>query len=309
MFKSSAAFSQVILSSSNETNTSNLTYPLVPLHQTNYSRCDCVVFRMDDVQDYWKDAAQIAAMNLFITKNQSLSVGIIMHAFGNDSHIVRKVTEGNIKGLFELALHGWDHVDYTKLSEQQQRDLLLVANEKMKILFGYPSNIFITPYGPFNNGTILAMKQIGLSILSATLPDEERFNHGKSIYFSGSHIIRVPNSPDKLVVNHLPGMTFFGIDENGSWIPNSFQKILSDVDSNILRYGYAVIVFHPQDLVQYDHQAGKLTSLLNVSRVKELSSLIDLISHKRPVTTFSKILGIEVQSLNHNTSPMNRKST
>ena len=33
--------------------------------------CNCVVFRMDDIQDVFVDKAQIAAMNLFISKDQS----------------------------------------------------------------------------------------------------------------------------------------------------------------------------------------------------------------------------------------------
>ena len=37
-----------------------------------------------------------------------------MNYVGNDSKIINKVREGDKKGLFELALHGWNHVDYTK---------------------------------------------------------------------------------------------------------------------------------------------------------------------------------------------------
>ena len=96
--------------------------------------CDCVIFRMDDVQDYWIEPAQIAPMNLFISKNQSLSLGLIMHTVGNDSKIINKVGEGYHKGLFELALHGWDHIDYSKLTEQEQQYSLQKANEKMKTL-------------------------------------------------------------------------------------------------------------------------------------------------------------------------------
>ena len=47
--------------------------------------CDCVIFRMDDIQDFWIEQGQIAPMNLFISKNQSLSLGLIMHNIGNDS--------------------------------------------------------------------------------------------------------------------------------------------------------------------------------------------------------------------------------
>ena len=72
------------------------------------SFCNCVVFRFDDIQDYYHRSAQLAIMNEFIHKNQSLSLGLIMHIFGNDSEVKDKVIEGFASGLFELDLHGWD---------------------------------------------------------------------------------------------------------------------------------------------------------------------------------------------------------
>jgi hypothetical protein len=128
--------------------------------------CRCVIFRLDDVQDNYLQSAQLAQMNLFISKNQSLSLGIIMSGIGNDTNIIDKVREGDKKGLFELAVEGWKHVDYTKLNEQEQKDTLIKANEKMQKLFGHKSDIFITPFGTFNNDTITAMSQLGLRILS-----------------------------------------------------------------------------------------------------------------------------------------------
>jgi peptidoglycan/xylan/chitin deacetylase (PgdA/CDA1 family) len=65
--------------------------------------------------------------------------------------LLGRVGEGSEKGLFELGLHGWDHVDYTKLSESEQESILQSANEKMKKIFGNISDIFIEPYGYFKN--------------------------------------------------------------------------------------------------------------------------------------------------------------
>jgi peptidoglycan/xylan/chitin deacetylase (PgdA/CDA1 family) len=112
---------------------------------------------MDDIQDDWLNSAQVAVMNLFVSKNQSLSLGSIMHIMGNDSKIVDKVKEGFHKGLFELDLHGRDHINYTKLNENQQRDSLSNADAKMERLFGAKSIVSIPPYDVFNNDTIKAM--------------------------------------------------------------------------------------------------------------------------------------------------------
>ena len=101
--------SEVTIKSSNISSHTTITKPL----------CNCVVFRMDDIQDYWIEPGQLTPMNLFMSKNQNLSLGVIMHVIGNDSKIVDKIREGSHKGLFELALHGWDHVDYTNMSENK----------------------------------------------------------------------------------------------------------------------------------------------------------------------------------------------
>src|SRR5919112_2826103 len=74
---------------------------------TAHSNCDCVVFRMDNIQDYWVRAGQLAAMNQFIFRNQSVTLGIIMDSVGDDSEIINKIKQGSASGLFELATHGW----------------------------------------------------------------------------------------------------------------------------------------------------------------------------------------------------------
>ncbi|MGB8035854.1 MAG: polysaccharide deacetylase family protein, partial [Nitrososphaeraceae archaeon] len=143
---------------------------------------------MDDIQDFWIEQGQIAPMNLFISKNQSLSLGLIMHNIGNDSKIIDKVGEGYHKGLFELALHGWDHIDYSKLTEQEQQYSLQKANEKMKHLFGSTSNIFIPPNDPFNNDTLKAMSRLGIQILSSVEYEDRNLNFNKNIFVANGNV-------------------------------------------------------------------------------------------------------------------------
>jgi hypothetical protein len=45
---------------------------------------------MDDIQDVFVDEAQIAAMNFFISKDQHLSLSLIMNEIGNDLRITGK---------------------------------------------------------------------------------------------------------------------------------------------------------------------------------------------------------------------------
>ena len=82
--------------------------------------CNCVIFRMDDIQDYWIEQGQIAPMDSLYPKIKVYPWDYRQNVLSNDSKIINKVKEGFNRGLFELALHGWNHTDYTKLSEQEQ---------------------------------------------------------------------------------------------------------------------------------------------------------------------------------------------
>jgi peptidoglycan/xylan/chitin deacetylase (PgdA/CDA1 family) len=267
---------------------------------TNNTRCNCVVFRMDDIQGGWIENAQLAPMNLFISKNQSLTLGLIMNYMpnSNDSKIISKVHEGEQKGLFELALHGWNHVDYTKLSEQEQKDTLIQANEKMQGLFGHKSNIFITPLDRFNNATIKAMSQLGLRILSSGAKAENNFGQNKSVFIDDG---KINNNETRQVVYHLPTTITYHDFINGTWIKIPLKDILAAVDNNIAKYGYAVIVLHPQDfaksIVAVDKN-GQYVNLVDLNEIADLSHLIDSILSKNiHITSFSKIVGIEPMSL------------
>ena len=253
------------------------------------SPCNCVVFRMDDVQDNFVDTAQLAAMNLFLSKNQSLTVGLIMNSIGNDSKIMGQVAEGYHKGLFELALHGWDHVDYTQLNEQQQQYSLKEANEKMQKLFGNTSDIFITPYGTFDKNTLKAMGQLGIKILSAATYSDKN----SSIFNANANNNSKSNqSSEQSVVYHMPGMSLFKDDEhNKAPVKTPIGQILSDVDSNIKKYGYSIIIFHPQDFVKTDQHGNVISKALVMSQMNDLSRLVDSVLSKHiQITSFSKIL-------------------
>src|SRR5919199_788616 len=113
-------------------------------HESNFTKpCNCVIFRMNDIQDYWLEQGQIAVMDLFLSKNQSLTLGIQSDSIGNDSKILNKVKEGFNRSLFELAINGWNNTDYNKTSEQRQSKTLFDSNIKLLSLFSNKSKIFI----------------------------------------------------------------------------------------------------------------------------------------------------------------------
>jgi 3D (Asp-Asp-Asp) domain-containing protein/peptidoglycan/xylan/chitin deacetylase (PgdA/CDA1 family) len=287
-------------------------------HHDQGTSCNCVVFRMDDLQDYWIRTAQITGMNLFLSKHIPLTLAVIMNSIGNDSQVVGKIREGSKApdALFELAIHGWNHVNYAGLSEKEQADTLKKANDKMLQLFGNKSNIFITPYGPFNADTIKAMDTVGIQILSSALVNEERFDGGASISygngFSGSisrtqyavHNNNVDNNNTSArsmivsdiqrpgIVYHLPAMSLFYDDESGKPpIKTPIEQILVETKNNIKKYGYSVIVFHPQDFVERDDKGNVIGTGVSLTEVNDLSSLIDsLVQERIPIVHFSTLV-------------------
>jgi peptidoglycan/xylan/chitin deacetylase (PgdA/CDA1 family)/3D (Asp-Asp-Asp) domain-containing protein len=258
---------------------------------TAKSNCNCVVFRMDDIQDYWLKSAQLATMNQFISRNQSLTVGVIMKNTGNDTEIVNKVKEGSNSGLFELAVHGWNHTDYTKLSEEEQRKSLEDSNKKMIELFGNGSEIFLPPLDAFDDATINAVQQANMKILSA---NSSSFDE---LQLKGDNESGAPSSIQ------IPSNDFFYIPSTMSFInyyqdrpfKNSVQNIFNNVTQSINTNGYAVIIIHPQDFVKIEN--GTFTEALDENETNDLSRLIDLIlSNNIRLGSFSEVTGeIEVQ--------------
>jgi peptidoglycan/xylan/chitin deacetylase (PgdA/CDA1 family) len=246
---------------------------------TAHSNCNCVVFRMDDIQDYWISAGQLAVMDQFTSRNQSLTLGIIVDSIGEDTDIIDNVKGGVDSGLFELAVHGWNHEDYTTLSEEKQRNSLKESNTKMITLFGNTSEVFIPPFNAFNDDSVNAMSQVDMKILSA---GTSSFNE---LQLRGSN-----NNNNELGIYYVPVTIFLKDHYGDEYIRNSIQSIFDNVTQSINAYGYAVIVIHPQDLMVADAN-GDPTDTLNVKEVTYLSRLIDLIlSSDIQLGSLSKII-------------------
>jgi len=181
-------------------------------------------------------------MNLFISRSESLSLGLIMNELGKDSKILNKISEGNKKGLFELALHGWDHINYTTLSQLEQKNSLFKANEKMRMLFGKRSDIFIPPYNKFDNATLNSMKDIGIKIESSSIPNENTFDQGNSILtFSG----KKQDNRSSQEVYHIPYTTDFKKFVGNAQIKVPIDEVAKGIWTNIDKFGYSVVIIHP----------------------------------------------------------------
>lgn len=250
--------------------------------------CNCVIFRMDDVADGNRAMPAMAVMDAFLSRNQDLSLGLIMNNFGNNSKLLSKVIEGHNRGLFELDIHGWNHVDYSMLSQDVQASTFAAAKNKMHKLFGETPSVFIPPFNSFNNDTIKAMTRSNLTIISADVSHEKN----SSRYFVSDGSTRIVQAG----ILRLPATTYFGVvgrDEK-VWRNVSETTIISRAKLSIAKYGYAVILLHPQSyLLTKD---GKTTNMLNSTAINELYGVIDSFATQSAyITTFSKTVQYKPQ--------------
>lgn len=266
----------------------------------NKMNCNCVIFRLDDIQDYYLNRIQLALMNFFLEKNQSLSLGLISNAFGNDSSVLNEVRSGFDAGKFDLASHGWNHENFSKLSEHDQADLLNKSNEKIHKLFGIRPLIFIPPDFDFDNATLDAMRQLGIKIISSDhwfYSDKNQSHLVTNVTFSNftanDKIFHFPNTVEysEYVLNTTKTPP---IDQ---WNTHPVEELLTRINNSISNHGYAVVTIHPQEFA-ITHN-GELTNVLNVTELGKLKKLVDtIIDRNLRIITFKNLANIPSDLVN-----------
>lgn len=254
--------------------------------------CKCVIFRLDDISDGYLDAEQLKIMDIFLSKGEPLTLGVIMHKFGNDSTILDKISEGYKKGLFELALHGWEHKNYSDMTEQEQKSSLYEANERMQKIFGNKSDIFIPPFDKFNNDTLNAIRELGIKIMSSSLSDQYRYDLGRSMYISGKN----QNGSTGQGIYYLPYTTDFKDFIGRSQIKIPIGVIAKNINATIETYGYAIVLIHPQSFIKLDEQGHFISqdatkAHMNETDINALENLIDLLRKNGiGLSSFNKLI-------------------
>jgi peptidoglycan/xylan/chitin deacetylase (PgdA/CDA1 family) len=275
-------------------NLTNTSQSFAQVISSNSLKCSCVVFRLDDVQDNYLNKIQLAIMNLFLEKNQSLSLGLIANAIGNDSSVLNEVRKGFDSGKFELASHGWNHENFSKLSVPNQINLLNKSNDKIHELFGVRPLIFIPPEFEFNNATLDAMRQLGIKIISSN----------NWFYLNRNQpqlVTNVTNSnfTAKGEIFHFPNtvqFTNFVLDESKTppverWNTMPVEQLLTQVNASFSTHGYAVVTIHPQEFAITRN--GELTNTVNVAELGDLEKFVDsLMDRNFRLVSFGKLVSM-----------------
>ncbi len=232
--------------------------------QTLNQNCKCVAFRLDDVQDYWLNDAQIQIINTFNEKQAPLTIGIIGGQIGNDAKLNSYLDETLNSNKIEIANHGWLHEDFTNYNKTQQTHFLKQTNQKIYELYGISPTVFIPPLNNFNDETIAALKDSDMTHFSS------EFDYSTPPYpLSNLELYNFPEGAFTGDLNHQRSL-FVGV---------SYTKTLNQIHESLDKYGFVVVTIHPQEFSVV--RDGSYTNEVNWTQIGELENLIDKIREEK----------------------------
>ncbi|MEX0862979.1 polysaccharide deacetylase family protein, partial [Nitrosopumilus sp.] len=222
-----------------------------------FRNCNCISFRLDDVQDYWLSETQIELINLFTEKNIPLSIGIIGNLIGSDQKIVSVIKDSLDKNEIEIVNHSWNNEALTNLSKDIQEKYVVDTNKKILEIFGVESTSLIPPQNLYNEDTVEILKKNGFSHLISHI-----ITNNQTYFDDGFYIV--------------PATTETGVLINGiDWVLNEKEQITEEIIQSLNKRGYAIVMLHPQEFtIKNNDTYGDP----NQSALSELSELLDEIS-------------------------------
>jgi peptidoglycan/xylan/chitin deacetylase (PgdA/CDA1 family) len=232
-----------------------------PELNSDHLNCNCVAFRLDDIQDYFLAPAQIELFSLFKEKDTPLTIGVIGGLVGTDENLVNAIKNdlASNKSVLEIASHSLNNRVMTSLTKQEQEDFITKTSDKVFEIFGVRPKVFIPPENLFNDDTISILKNNGFTHVSYDASTSEPPVFKKSDFY------------------HFPILPYTAeLDrEIGYWKPISNDQILEKINDSLLDYGYAVVMMHPYEFSAYEE--GRYVNKVNDQQVAELGKLIDKI--------------------------------
>jgi|GEM_PF-3425497 len=248
--------------------------------------CNCIAFRLDDIQDHFTRDAQKDLIDMFLRENAPLTIGVIGGFLQEDKDLIEFLQNAVASGPVEVANHSWEHLDHSAMTVDEQRESIVKTNERIKELFGVQPRTFIPPVNAFNDDTISIMKELGLTHLSASSflkPDSPPYplKNGDSIY----------HFPETAFANNVDTPT-------GVWTVFPNDEVLEMIRGSVKQYGFAVVNMHP--VAYYDKEGGKY-----IYDEERMGPLQDLLKQAKKEFNLVKIGEIDKQGW----IPKNAKET
>ncbi|MGH9921224.1 MAG: polysaccharide deacetylase family protein [Nitrososphaerales archaeon] len=235
--------------------------------------CNCIAFRLDDIQDHFTRDAQKDLIDMFLNENVPLTIGVIGGFLNEDKDLIEFLQNAVSSGPIEVANHSWEHLDHSAMTVDEQRNSIVKTNERIRELFGVQPKTFIPPMNAFNDDTISIMKEAGLSHLSASSflkPDAPPYplKNGDSIF----------HFPETAFANNVDTPT-------GVWTVFPNNEVLEMIRTSVKQYGFVVVNMHP--VAYYDKENGKY--IYDKESMEPLQDLLKQVKKEFNLVTINEI--------------------
>lgn len=221
--------------------------------------CNCVAFRLDDIQDYYLSGAQMDILKIFEQKHASLTIGVIANAIGSDPNLMSLIKNAQSDPSFDLevANHGLSHRVMTSLTRDQQEDDVIKSNKRIQEIFGVTPVTYIPPENVFNDDTIDILKKNNFTNISYHTATT------KPPLFQKSDFYHFPADTQTSILNR----------PEANWQVQPIGKIMDRINDSMITYGYAVVMMHPHEFSTYSD--GIYQNKVNQTQVQQTRLLID----------------------------------
>jgi len=208
--------------------------------------CNCVAFRLDDVQDYYLRGPQVDVMELFQQKNADLTIGIIGSVFGTDPLLINYIERGlaNEFSTLEIASHSYSNAKLPTLDKSEQKILLEKTNEVLQNTLGVTPKTFIPPLNLFDDNTLEIVVELGFTHISGHIDEQ----HSPPYLGVDSEIFYFPANTQTAKLN----------TDGVRWDKQERSLILEETKEFIDKNGFAVVMMHP-----YEFTIEKTGSIYN----------------------------------------------
>jgi len=161
--------------------------------------------------------------------------------------------------ILEIANHGWDHESFTRFSLEEQKILIKKTNDKLFEKLKITPRVFIPPYNKFNEDTIQALQENGIT-------------HMSSIH----SIDKLPYPLQNATFYRFPATSTTGEYSNIEeriWSPWPSNKTFDFIERSVSNNGFAVVMMHPREFGQFVVRGNAM----NYEQIQELEFVIEKI--------------------------------
>ena len=223
------------------------------------THCNCVAFRVDNVQDFWLNQVQKELLSTFESKNTDVTIGILGKFFGDDSITIQVInaTLHNKKIKLDVANSGWEFTDHTKYGVSEQTSSIKKTNDKINSVLKKKPSVFIPPLGTFNENTLDSLGNNNIKLISSNLQQD------KLLHSDSKNIAHIPFTLSATEI----------LDDDPFFSGTIKEQALYKINSDLEKYGYSIISLQVPDFAIKEEQISQ--NQIDKEKFSKLNQVLD----------------------------------